>query len=258
MRWWLDNIPAGISTVIAENSAVSVDLQPLPANWLKPSLIVWTTLLPDHSEHWGPGVAGPRRALLAGVPDGSVVILGSQASLDRPLLSLLAGKGCSVFPVSVNTKNFAEQYKAIASQALDLLGLPGTKATFWNVAEDPHEFRTVLTPGGGLIAWAFSSNDPDTAKGLFSSLGWEPEQTAILFNHRSDRPERLRSHTDLMESLPWKAVRVTGDRSFLPWGLRFEHIRTPQEIDAFASFSGKVFGCGNVRGLPLPKEVEKT
>lgn len=257
MLWWLNNLPAGISAVIAENSAVSMDIQPLPAIWLQPSLIVWTTLLPDHSEQWGPGVAGAREALLTGVPDRSVVILGSQASMDKPLVSMLDEKGCSVFPMRESSKNFAEQYMSIAVKALDILGLPGEKATFRELAEDPHEFRVVTTPGGGLIAWAFSSNDPDTAKALFSSLGWEPEQTSILFNHRSDRPERLRSHTGFMKNLPWKAVRITGDRPFLPPGFRFGHFGTPQEMDAFASLSGRVFGCGNVRGLPLPKEVEK-
>jgi hypothetical protein len=233
-------------------------MQPLPAKWLKPSLIVWTTLLPDHTEHWGPGVSGARRSLLEGVPYGSDVILGPQASRDKPLLSSLAGKGCSVITMNGNDKNFAEQYKAIAVKALDILGLPGARASFRNVAEDPHEFRTIVTPGGGLIAWAFSSNDPDTARDLFSSLGWEPEQTAILFNHRSDRPERFGSHAGFLKTLPWKTVRVTGDRPFLPSGFRFRQTGTPQEMDTFASLSGRVFGCGNVRGLPFPKEVEKS
>ncbi len=257
MRWWLVNIPDGISAIVAENSAVSMDIQPLPAKWINPSLIIWTTLLPDHSELWGPGVDGARRALIEGVPAGSSVILGPQASPDKPLLSMLTGKGCTIITMKEKSKNFVEQYRAIAVKALDILGLPGSRASFSKVAEDPHEFRTIVTPGGGLIAWAFSSNDPDTAKNLFSSLGWHPRDTVILFNHRSDRPERLKSHKVFMKQLPWKAITITGDRPFLPLGFRFEHVVTPREIDAFASFSGNVFGCGNVRGLPFPEEVEK-
>ncbi|HPD97343.1 MAG TPA: Mur ligase family protein [Synergistales bacterium] len=258
MRWWLENIPEGTSAIVAENSAVSTEMQSLPAKWLKPSLIIWTTLLPDHAEHWGPGVSGARRSLLEGVPEGSDVILGPQASRDKPLLSLLAAKRCSIITIMENEKNFVEQYKAIAVKALDILGLPGSSASFGNIAEDRHAFRTVITPGGGLIAWAFSSNDPDTAKNLFYSLGWKPEETVMLFNHRSDRPGRLISHFSFLNSLPWKAVWVTGDRTFLPPGIRFKQIHTAQKMDSLASLSGRVFGCGNVRGLPFPEEVEKS
>lgn len=257
MKWWLDRIPTGTLAVVAENSAVSPEIQPIAARWIKPALIVWTTLLPDHFEHWGPSLSGARRALLAGIPCGSRVLLGMGASSDRKLFEQLLQKKCRVFIAPGGSSSLKEQFEDIARCSLDIMGLDGSMASFNEIPPDPHEFRVARTSSGSLIAWAFSSNDPDTAMSLFRTLGWKPEETAFLFNHRKDRPSRLASHLPIMKDLPWKSVSISGDNFFFPFGLTRMNMITPIEIALFAEGSGgKVFGCGNVRGLPFPVEVE--
>lgn len=258
MRWWLQNIPSAVSAVVAENSAVSPELQQLPGTWLNPGLVVWTTLLPDHLEHWGPSLRGARDALLKGVPEGSKVLLGPQAASDQPLISMLKAKKCLISRLTGNWSSYTGQYESLARMALDILGLSGEKASFMNVTIDPHEFGILRPCGGGKIAWAFSSNDPDTAKMLFGSLGWESADTVLLFNHRKDRPSRLISHLPWIQGQPWKEIRVMGDRPLHPFGFQYEDLDTPGKISSFVSRHFKVFGCGNIRGLPLPSEVKSS
>ncbi len=107
MIWWFRNIPAGTEAAIAENSTVSPELQPLPCLWLDPGLIVWTSLLPDHQEYWGPGVEGARRVLLKGVPEGSRILLGPQALSDGELVSCLEKKDCILFRTGAGTAAIA-------------------------------------------------------------------------------------------------------------------------------------------------------
>ncbi len=258
MLWWLRNIPTGTEAAVAENSTVSPELQPLPCLWLEPDLVVWTSILPDHEEYWGPGIAGARKTLLKGVAKGSRVLLGPQASSDMDLVSNLGEKECILFRIHDKQADFHLQYETIARKSLEILGIPGEKADFGEVDRDPHDFRSLSTRGGGTIAWAFSSNDPATARILFTSLNWEKERTTLLFNHRKDRPSRLASHIPWMKNQGWKRVIVTGDRFFYPLGFDHVPLGDPRLMAGLVSEENQVFGCGNVRGLPLPSEVERS
>ncbi len=257
MIWWFRNIPAGTEAAIAENSTVSPELQPLPCLWLDPGLIVWTSLLPDHQEYWGPGVEGARRVLLKGVPEGSRILLGPQALSDGELVSCLEKKDCILFRTRCRNGGYRLLYELMARNVLDIHGLPGDKASFGGLDRDPHEFRLVSPGSGGTIAWAFSSNDPVTAQALFSSLEWERERTTLLFNHRKDRPARLASHLPWMKEQGWKRVIVTGDRFYFPTGFHHVPLGDPRLLAGIVSRENLVFGCGNVRGLPVPSEVER-
>ena len=66
MRWWLAQVPRGTDAVVMENSAVAPELQEAAGAWLRPTLVVWTTLRSDHAEAWGPGIEGAARALAKG------------------------------------------------------------------------------------------------------------------------------------------------------------------------------------------------
>lgn len=256
MTWWIRSIPEGTQAVVAENSAVSPELQPLPSKWLDPGLIVWTSLLPDHAECWGPQLSGAREALLRGVPGNSRLLLGNQAGQDLELVLALKKMGCDLFSVGQTKEELPRQYERIAVEALNILGLPGSEASFQKVPRDPHEFMIVNPRRGGAVAWAFSSNDPVTADALFRSTGWDQERTALLFNHRHDQPSRLSAHLPWIRNGKWKRRIITGDRPLIPTGFSFFPHSGAAALADLVRSEGSVFGCGNVRGLPLAREVE--
>jgi hypothetical protein len=256
MIWWIRNIPEGTQAVVAENSAVSPELQPLSARWLDPGLIVWTSVLPDHAEYWGPHLSGAREALLNGVPRSSRVLLGNQAGQDRELVLALEKMKCTLFTTGMPVEELSHQYETIAVEALNILGLPGSEASFRRVPIDPHEFRIVNPRRGGAVAWAFSSNDPVTAEALFRSTGWDQERTALLFNHRHDRPSRLSAHLPWIRNGRWKRRIITGDRPLVLTGFSFFPPSSAAALADLVRSEGTVFGCGNVRGLPFAWEVE--
>ncbi len=106
--------------------------------------------------------------------------------------------------------------------------------------------------GGAQWALAFSANDVQSTRALFRRLGWAPRETAVVYNHRADRPLRLRSFRSGLDDAGWRSVTVVGDRS--PWfarGLNGSRVRDPAGLLAHFGAGDRVFGCGNIAGLPL-------
>jgi hypothetical protein len=104
---------------------------------------------------------------------------------------------------------------------------------------DIADFRVFTLPEDKetLLASAFSANDTASTEYLFSLLRWEEGNTSLLYSDRADRHARRKSFASFM-SRPWQEVKISdsgGDmRALLEW------------------MRGKrVFGCGNVAGLPL-------
>lgn len=218
MRWWLRGIPPDTDAIVMENSAVSPDLQPLAARWLDPTLVVWTNSRPDHQDAWGNSEQAAVRALSRGVPSGCALVSGDKLSL----------------PSEYRASNIA-----LAEAALDAMGVLCDKASAAMRALGPDiaDFR-VFDPGGNTaLAAAFSANDPESAELLFSSLGWDTRDTCALYSDRRDRPARLRSFAAFL-ARPWREVRVLRGRE------------NDDEVTEWMT-GKRVFGCGNVAGLPL-------
>ncbi len=256
MRWWLAQVHPGAGAVVVENSAVSPALQPFAPGLIAPTLVVWTTLRPDHTEVWGPGREGAARTLLGGVPRG-VPIAGGPELLRPPLPDLFAANENALHvPDLSDTSDHTAANLALATLVCSLCGVDAKRAAAAMAALPPDlaDFR-VLRDGTDELAVAFSANDVDSTGRLFMETGWTPEETTLLYHHRPDRQARLENFLPWIESRPWRETLFTRQtrplfsfRDKVRWN---DAIDGPDAFRAWRKGRGRVFACGNVAGWPL-------
>ena len=257
MRWWLRSLPAGIRGAVLENSAVDPELQGLAWRWMKPSCTVLTNVRPDHEEVWGCGEEMAAAALCGGIGGGPVILPSSVAAV-QTVSRLLRMKGCDLLPCP-DGAGFRETHLSLVSGACSFLGIDRQKGlgAARELPPDIADFR-FFREGKGMLASAFSANEPESTESLFRLTGWERQETTVLYNSRKDRVARLRSFLPWLSAHSWKSVAVTGSRPlFLPSGAAFLPLRDSAELEAFIAAEGKVFGCGNVAGVPLEYLLER-
>ncbi|MCL1941780.1 MAG: hypothetical protein FWG09_07540, partial [Synergistaceae bacterium] len=284
IEWWASQIGPGTRAVIAENSAVDPEFQPIPAQIIGPTMAVWTNCRPDHEEVWGHGEKAARRALLRGIPQGIPVACGVDA--DTETKALLESRGNKILPPVPLPETFGYDYDhacAYENEKLPLhlrenielasavccavgFSLETSLRVMASLPPDIADFR-IINHGDRQLAAAFSANDPVSTSRLFDSTNWKPEETTLLYNHRADRSARLTSFLPWINSLPWKRrVFTRGPSQFsnvlnafsLPAAVVWnDDIR---DADSFLSFweggngnenGKKIFGCGNAAGWPL-------
>lgn len=257
MAWWLRSLPADCQAVVMENSAVSQDLQPLAARWMKPSLTVFTNVRPDHQDAWGEGEEGASEALCAGVPKGGTVLLGGEMAESPMALALLQERRCRIVMAPLSFEGLLpshmESNGALALEACALSSLDRgiSRSAIASLPPDLADF-SVLDLKEGKLAFAFSANDLTTTEELFLSLGWKKEDTTVVFNHRRDRPRRLRDFLPWLRDYPWKNRLIIGHRPLFQGGVAFCSVKDPSDMSALVRREGQVFGCGNaVYGVPL-------
>jgi len=253
MRWWLATLPRNAEAVVLENSAVAPELQPLAGRWLRPTLTVWTNAHPDHQEVWGAGSEDALRVLFQGIPAGVPVVLGRELGALPELLRALERQGCAVSVAPGSEEDgVLERQRATALAACAVLGLDRGRCLegMGALAPDPGDFRT-LRRGDGVLASAFAANEPTSSEGLFASLRWRREDTVLWYHHRRDRSGRLEAFLPWFRR-GWKEIWLTGA---LPWrpvaGARILGNPPPEEMERRLGEGLRIFGCGNVAGLPL-------
>ena len=255
MRWWLQRVPRSAGAVVLENSAVTPDFQGLAGQWLGPGLTVLTSVVPDHQEAWGPDAASAAQVLCGGIPGGGAVVAPLALQNDGYLLGLLRQRRCRVVfaePSPGEGNDAVSLNRGLAIEAARQCGLPENESreAFEKLAPDRFDFR-VVKRGGAQVALAFSANDPDSTRAAFESLGWRPSETRLVYNHRKDRPERYRAFSSWLRSGHWREVMVVGDR---PPGLKapgYFGMRAGEGLGDLLRPGDRVFGCGNIAGLPL-------
>lgn len=256
MRWWLGQLPASAQAVVLENSAITPEFQGLAARWLKPDITVLTNTLPDHQESWGADAAGAACVLAAGVPRGGRVVLPASLERDAHLLGLLAQRRCDVIfaPVAgIDGEIFRAANAGLALTAAERLGLAAGPAleAMRRLPRDRYDFH-VANCRGAEVAMAFSANDIASTRELFGSLGWSAQETRLVYNHRKDRPGRLRSFMDWFGQSSWREVLIIGDKpAGRPVPARYLDIDNDQALLRLFQPGDRVFGCGNIAGLPL-------
>lgn len=238
MRWWLGQIPSGAEAIIMENSAVSKELQPLAARWLRPSLIVLTNAREDHQERWGGGQRAAEEALLQGIPEGVPVILSEEAAASRYLTETFKLRNTKVI-VAAHSNDFRLANISLARSTLEFFGLSSdiSDKAMDMLTPDIGDFRVFHIDASTALATAFSANDITSTKYLFSLLGWKEEETLLLFSDRADRPGRRASFEAFLKR-DWGEVRI---------------LKHKEDLSKLCQWmSGKqVFGCGNIAGAPL-------
>lgn len=239
MRWWLRQIPAGTEAVVMENSAVHPGLQPLAARWLRPTLVIWTNARSDHQEVWGAGRAAAEEALLSGIPQGIPLIAGAEITGSPRLKKLLAERRTQVIASDTEENNFRRANLLLARRALEFIGLSGEepRRAMELLPPDIGDFRVFSLGGGACLASAFSANDACSTEHIFSLLGWNENETSVLFSDRGDRPLRRASFGPFLNR-GWRETKIlTGGAKT---DALYEWLR-----------GKKVFGCGNIAGVPL-------
>jgi hypothetical protein len=261
MRWWLEQVPGEAGAVVLENSAVAPELQGLAGSWMSPSLVVWTNARADHQEAWGPGAGDAERALLEGIPDRVPVAAAPELLESGFVREELARKRCFLQGSpegGLCARDFSSGNLSLACLALSMLGLDPAFAlqAMESLPPDIADFRLVDVDGG-LLAAAFSANDPESTDLLWGSLGWKAEETVLLYNHRRDRPMRLMAFLPWIRSWPWKERLLAGDLALRGAG-GFRRVKLDAEgLAALVRSGRRVFGCGNVAGFPLPFLLER-
>ncbi len=256
MRWWLRRLPNSAQAIILENSAITPDLQALAGRWLRPDITVFTNARPDHQEVWGPTGACAAEVLTAGVPKGGQLVLPAGLKTDGYLLELLERRACKLI-FAESAADAGDTFRAInmglALAVVERLGLATAPAleTMLGVQRDRYDF-SVVNCGGAELAMAFSANDISSTRTLFRSLMWSEEETRLIYNHRADRPGRFRSFVDWLGNSHWREVLIIGDKPRVrPGSAQYLKIKNEKEFLRLFQPGDRVFGCGNIAGLPL-------
>ncbi len=256
MRWWLRQLPADARAIVLENSAISPDLQALAGRWLQPHITVLSNTLPDHQEAWGPTSTGAAEVLVAGVPKTGLVILPDTLEQDGYLQKLLRRRDCKpVFaaPEAGTGAPHTACNQGLALAVIEQLGLETGPArhAILNLPADSYDFR-ILDCNGAEVAMAFSANDIASTQALFASLQWSEAETRLIYNHRADRPARLRSFMDWFNQSAWRDVLIIGDRPLCRIAsARYVKVRDRAGLVNLFQAGERIFGCGNIAGLPM-------
>jgi poly-gamma-glutamate synthase PgsB/CapB len=256
MRWWLRQLPATANAIVLENSAITPELQNLAGQWLRPELTILSNTLADHQEVWGPDEASAALVLAGGVPRAGQVLLPKSLEKDTHLLRLLERRSCRIQFAKAAVFN-GEHYHAVnlglAVEAVSYLGLAVAPAleTMLGLSPDSYDFQ-VARVGDAEWALAFSANDLVSTRTLFQSLNWPKEVTRLVYNHRRDRPGRLKSFAQWLDDSDWREVLIIGDKPRLRIGnTSYRKIRSKEKLLRLFRPGDRVFGCGNIAGLPL-------
>jgi hypothetical protein len=256
MRWWLRRVPPTAEAIVLENSAITGDLQPLAARWLRPQLTILSNVLPDHQEAWGASPTGAVDALAAGLETGGYVLLPDTLKPDEYLRDRLdrgAHRAEFVPPRSITGPPHQSVNAGLALAAIDYFGLPKDEAlhAMQMLPPDRYDFR-VVSHAGAELALAFSVNDIASTRAVFRDLGWTEQSTRLVYNHRADRPGRFRSFRGWLSRGHWRDVTIIGDRPVVkPANARYVRLREASALLRWLQPGERVFGCGNIAGHPL-------
>lgn len=256
LKWWLGELPDDTEAVITENSAVSPELQSAAPRLLMPSLTVFTNIRPDHAAFWGETEEDAAAALSGALPDGGAVVIPADVAAAPVMRAVIKKKRLTVHEVTPLEDRAIPAYKriniALAAKVCSLCGLDMELAMPAMLALGPDIADSqVLECGGGRLAFAFSINDVESTSEYMTYLGWDAAETTLIYNHRSDRADRLRSFADWITN-GWRETVIIGDRPLGALAPFWRRLSGPEELGLLIAEKGQCFGCGNVvYGTPL-------
>jgi poly-gamma-glutamate synthase PgsB/CapB len=267
------------SAVVVECMAVDPDLQAITEHeMIRATIGVITNARLDHGDVMGATVEQVAEALAATIPDAGVLVLGPTSGLE--ILERVAcargtrvvhapagnGAGAGAGPAEPAPPWVADNVQ-VALAVTRLLGIDDALALrgMRSASPDPGAVHAgAIAVAGRRVAYidASAANDPAS---LGQVLGERTLDAVFVFQHRADRPHRLRQFADLP---PWTRdadrVLITGARpDWMTW--RRLRRRLPGPRLAYASSrhvaadlrrrllawpGGQVLVlCGNTKGL---------
>ncbi|MGB5488405.1 MAG: hypothetical protein WBN06_13515, partial [Lysobacterales bacterium] len=190
------------------------------------------------------------------IPKNARLILPIDLEADKYLMELLDRRHCQLIfsePVSEAGEGYQAVNTGLALATVECLGLATSPAleAMLGIRPDRYDFH-VARCGGAEVAMAFAINDITSTRNLFRSLMWPKSETRLIYNHRADRPGRFQSFIEWLSQAHWREVLIIGDKPRKRCGsARYLRIKDEQELLRLFQPGDRVFGCGNIAGIPL-------
>ena len=265
----------GARAAVVECMAIRPDLQYAAEREMVSATIgVVTNVRTDHTEVMGASLAEIAASLAATVPRDGVLVLGTPdfVELFRERAAALGTRVVIADPPGGTEVPWLEEDLATALAVTRLLGVSDDVArpAMASAAADPGAFRErVVRVSGRPVALldARAANDPESfallcrTSALLSSV---TGPVLAVYNHRHDRPDRLRRFVPSLAALPGARVLVTGDRPAFGLARAARSAGGPVlpfvpvsrlRVAVEGSGAGAVVLCGNTRGLPADAVV---
>lgn len=262
----------GVRAVVVECMAIRPDLQHATERDMVVSTIgVVTNVRTDHTEVMGKSLPEIAASLAATVPRGGVLVLGAPdfVELFRERATGLGTRVVLAGPApGASAAPWLDENTATALEVTRLLGVPDDVAlrAMSAAPADPGAFceHAALVAGREVpVLDARAANDPESFALLCESstvLREKGGPILAVYNHRHDRPDRLRRFAPALAALPGAHVLLTGDRPAYSLARATRHAGGPPyrfvplsrlREAVHASGARAVVLCGNTRGLPV-------
>lgn len=245
----------GAQALVVECMAVNPELQYLTEHRiLHADVNVITNVREDHMDEMGRDLESIAYSLANTTPDGGTVVLGDGAFAE--CFERCAAKTGSVVKIARpyegedDMGTFRENIAA-ALCVCEVLGLD--RAAYFegmkNYIRDPgalSEYRV----GDTVLINGFSANDSRSTLDIYERVlaKYPAEDVCVLLNVRSDRPDRLRQHLEMLTSMSFGNLLVAGSNTgyvigrMKKKGVTARRVSRPEEL-----LNQKiVFGCGNI------------
>jgi gamma-polyglutamate synthase len=289
----------GVQAVVAECMAIDPALQWVSEKDILQSTIgVITNVRTDHTEVMGRTPVEVARSLANAIPRNGILVLGTTTY--GPLLRNIAKNlntrvvdGLLYPPTKEHSQDcqrvdpafsrgakdctpaWLQQSRTIALAVTRELGIPDTTALLGMEGYRPDpgtaQHGTLRFAGRGTpYLDARAANDPESLQQILEAFFKDfPEHAPkagnpwiLLYNHRADRPERLRSflksgfflNRDLhflisgdlpCRTLQWETTKALGKTS----GSFIHRARLARHLEELSFVPGGIVFCGNARGL---------
>ncbi len=267
----------GARAVVLECMALAPELQWIAEHSMARATVgVIANARMDHTEIMGADVEQIAACLANTIPFHGTLVVGEQKLADL-YARCAAERGTKIVVASSDTNlSWHTENEALALAVTRQLGIADAVALAGMrlAPADPGDsVQATAECGGGPMKFldARSANDPEsflrTVKTFMPDLKMRSTKTkppVVVFNHRSDRPERLRAFAkSAFAELPAVRILVTGERPALTlwFALKRSKLAAPLEFiasrqlpDCLAKLSpqcGAVVFCGNIHGLDL-------
>lgn len=253
LRW---AVKEKAEALVVECMAVSPELQYLTENRILHSDIsVITNVRPDHLDMMGDTPESIAYSLANTTPEKGTVILGED-KFTSCFKECADKRGSKLFVAApYEGEELLDTFPENIATALgvcDVLNLDREKY-FNGMRNYIHDIGalSVIKLDDTIFINGFSINDPQSTLEVYQKVKEKfGDDIIVLLNARPDRPFRVNQHIEMIRSMTFSKLMLTGssteyiNRKLKNYGLKGVKINKPEEL------LGKhvIFGCGNIAG----------